>query len=86
VRQVGILERAHDVEQRVDVLEVGQERLAAGRVPFLDADDVEVLDLRVGRLLGLERGGEPVEPLVGDLRDADVGLGLPGGVRVRRDR
>ena len=73
-----VLERAHDVEQRV---RVAQPREVVGG-QLLGADvalgrgrrrrQVDVGHVGLDDLLGLEDLGEPSEPVVGDLDDADV--------------
>ena len=88
-----VLEGADDVEQRV---RVAQPREVVGR-QLLGPDvalgrgrrrgQVGVGDVGLDDLLGLEDGGQRVEPLVGDLDDADVegdpavaaGLGVAPG-------
>ena len=88
-----ILERADDVEQRVGV---AQAREVVGR-QLLGPDaalgrgrrrgQVDVRDVGLDDLLGLEDLGQPVEARVGDLDDADVerdpavaaGLGVAAG-------
>src|SRR2546428_379909 len=89
VRDRGIGERAHDVDERVGGAEVA-ELLRGDRLPGrggLREAEVAVRDLGVRRLLRLEQRGEPVDALVGYLRDPDVRLGLgsreAAGRRVR---
>ena len=95
-----VLERADDVEQRVRVAEPGE---VLGR-QVLRPDvalrrgrrrgQVDVGDVGLDDLLRLEDLGEPVEPLVGHLDDADVelhpaepaGLGVAPGQRVEDGR
>ena len=100
MRVVRVLERADDVEQRVGVAEpremLGRQLLRpdvplgrGGRRRQVDVGDVGLDDL-----LRLEDLGEPVEPLVGHLDDADVelhaaeaaGLGVAAGERVEDGR
>ena len=100
VRDGRILERADHVEQRVGL---AQPRQVLGR-QLLGADpalgrgrrrrQVDVGDVGVDDLLRLEDLGQPVEPLVRDLDDADVeldaavaaGLGVAAGQRVEDGR
>ena len=96
----GVLERADDVEQRVRLAEPGE---VLGR-QLLGPDvalgrgrrgrQVDVGDVGLDDLLRLEDRGQPVEPLVGHLDDADVelhaaepaGLGVAPGQRVEDGR
>ena len=100
VRVGRVLERAHDVEQRIGV---AQPRQVVGR-QLLGPDaplgrggrgrQVDVRHVGLDDLLGLEDLGEPVEPVVGDLDDPDVerdpavaaGLGVAAGERVEDGR
>ena len=95
-----ILERPDDVEERVRVAESGE---VVGR-QLLGPDvalrrgrrrrQVDVGDVGLDDLLGLEDLGQPVEAVVGDLDDADVegdpavaaGLGVAAGERVEDGR
>ena len=92
VRQRRILERPDDVEQRVGLAQPGE---VLGR-QLLGPDvalgrrrrrrQVDVGDVGVDDLLRLEDLGEPVEPGVGHLDDADVERERRRSRRSRRGR
>ena len=100
VRMGRVLERAHDVEQRVAVAQPGEVvgRQLLGPDPALGRGrrrgQVDVGHVGLDDLLGLEDLGQAVEPLVGHLDDADVegdpavaaGLGVATGQGVEDGR
>ena len=77
----GIAEHPHDVQQRVGVAERRdvEQRLRARLRPAGGAGDVGELHRRGHALARVEQRRQPVEPLVGDARDADVRVGLAAG-------
>ena len=81
-----IAEGADDMHERVRRTELRELRrgdpFAGSRA--LRERDVRVPDLRMRRLARLEEGREPVDPLVGHLRDADVHRPLRAGERAGR--
>ena len=88
VLDVGILEAADHVHDRVHLADVGEELVAEALAlaRALDqAGDVEELDRRGHGALGLHDPGERVEPRVGDLHDAGVRFDRGEGI-VRHQR
>ena len=74
-----VLERPHDVNQRVHPAQLVQEaRLRAGAATETSAREVHVLQCRLGVFLGLEHRAELVEAEVGDFDDAEMRI-LVGG-------
>ena len=75
VDDVAVLERAHDLADRVGLADVGEE-LVAQPLPLArtahDAGDVDEGDRRRQDLLGPEDLRQHAEPLVGQRHDADV--------------
>jgi hypothetical protein len=70
-----VLERPHDVEDRVDVADVSEKPVAQTLTLVRAAHqpgDVDELDLLGDAALDLEGVSDPVEPRVGDGHDRDV--------------
>ena len=88
VGHVAALETAQDVDDRVDLANVGEE-LVAEALAFAraanEAGDVDELDLGLDFLGGLGDCRDLVEPLVGDSDAADIRLDRAEGI-VRRLR
>jgi hypothetical protein len=74
VRQLGVLEDAHHVHQRVDRRSLSRSTASAA-LAALDARDVDVAHRRRGELLGVEQVAQLLEPRVRHLGDPHVGLG-----------
>ena len=72
MRNLGVLESAHDVQQRVHRLQL---REVEALRPFAlgDARNVDVFDRRRGVLLRVEQVAQRGEARIGDLGDAQVG-------------
>ena len=87
MRNRGIAEHADDVEQRVGVAERRdvEQRLRAG-LRAADAGDVGELHRRRHVLARVEERRQPIEPLVGHARDADVRVGLAAARAAPRGR
>ena len=87
VRHRGIAKHADDVQQRVGVAERRdvEQRLRAG-LRAADAGDVGELDRRRHVLARVEQRGQPIEPLVGHPRDADVRFRLARAAEALRGR
>ena len=82
-------ERPQHEHDRVDLADVGEELVAetlALAGAFDEPADVDDLDRGVHDVLRLRHRGEPVEPLVGHLGDADVRVLRGERVRARRGR
>ena len=80
---VGVDERPEEEHDGVDLADVGQELVAetfARAGAFDQTADVDELHARRHDLAGVGHGRQQVEPLVGDLGDADVGVGGGEGV------
>jgi hypothetical protein len=77
MRNRGIAEHAHDVEQGVGIAKRGdvEQRLSSGARPG-DAGNICEFDRCRDAFSRVEERCQPVEALVGDPRDADVGVGL----------
>jgi hypothetical protein len=76
-----VIEGTRDVEQRIGIANEGQQvRVDRALARRAGGDgDIHVRDVGVGRLLRIEQRREPVDPLVGNLDDADVGRRAPAG-------
>ena len=82
---VRVLERAEDEDDGIDLADVGEELVAqpfALARPLDEPADVDDLHRGVDDVAALRHLGQPVEPVVGDLGDPDVGV--LGGEGVRR--
>ena len=81
MRHRGIAERAHDVQRARPRCETARRRAVpwrpSGVRPAMSANSTVAGTC----LRGLKSAVKPIEPLVGDARDADVGLALPPGAR-----
>ena len=88
VDDVGIVEAAHDVRDRVALADVREELVAQSFALARAGDqsgDVDELDGRGDGLLRLGDRGQRVETRIGDLDDADVGLDRAEGIVLGRD-
>ena len=69
----GIAKHANDVQQRVGVAErCDVEKGRRADLRAADAGDVRELDRRRHMLARIEERRQPVEPLIGHARDADI--------------
>ena len=77
VRDIGILETAYDVHDRVNLADMGEEFVpqpfAAGGA-FDEPRDIDKFDDGGGHLFALVERGQLVQPFVGHRHDAHVGL------------
>ena len=73
VRNGVVLEGAHHVGQRVNVAQVGGEGGLVQRL-FAERGDVGILHAGVDQLLRVVERGQAVEPVVGNLGDAEMRL------------
>jgi hypothetical protein len=73
VRDGGVSEHPHDVQERVGIAKGGDvEERGRARPGPRGAPHVRELDRRGGVLFRFEQIGQPVEPFVRDARNADV--------------
>ena len=88
VGDVGIVEAAHDVDDRVAAADVGQELVAqtlALRRALDQTRDVDELDDGGGELLGVMLVAQPLEPRIRHGHDADVRVDGAERIIIRRD-
>ena len=73
VRNRGVLECAHYVRQRIHITQVGGEGRFLQRL-LAERRHVGKFHAGVNELLGVVQRGQAVEPIIGNLRDTEMGF------------